>query len=283
MEWALAIVALTLLAVAGGSRLLSGTPVTPAMVFVPPACSRARSCSTRSTSPPSVDVRTLAEATLALVLFSDAARVDLRELRQDLELPVRLLGVGLPLTIARRRGAGRLALRRPHRRPRRSCWRCCWRRRTPRSGRRWSPSPRVPERIRQGLNVESGLNDGICVPLLLIVLATAEAESHLRGAASALSMCRGDRLRHRRRGRRRRAGGRASSCAPGAAGSSRPRGCRSSRSPARPRLRGRDRARRLGVHRRVRRRHGVRPPRCGGDPRSVDARSTRSSGDCSTA
>ena len=38
-------------------------------------------------------------------------------------------------------------------------------------------SPKVPERIRQGLNVESGLNDGICVPLLLIVLATAEAES----------------------------------------------------------------------------------------------------------
>ena len=27
--------------------------------------------------------------------------------------------------------------------------------------------PRVPSRIRQGLNVESGLNDGICVPLLL--------------------------------------------------------------------------------------------------------------------
>ena len=24
--------------------------------------------------------------------------------------------------------------------------------------------PRVPQRIRQGLNVESGLNDGICVP-----------------------------------------------------------------------------------------------------------------------
>ena len=33
--------------------------------------------------------------------------------------------------------------------------------------------PRLPQRVRQSLNVESGLNDGICVPLLLIVLATA--------------------------------------------------------------------------------------------------------------
>jgi NhaP-type Na+/H+ or K+/H+ antiporter len=32
---------------------------------------------------------------------------------------------------------------------------------------------RLPQRVRQSLNVESGLNDGICVPILLIVLATA--------------------------------------------------------------------------------------------------------------
>ena len=34
--------------------------------------------------------------------------------------------------------------------------------------------PRLPQRVRQSLNVESGLNDGICVPVLLIVLAAAE-------------------------------------------------------------------------------------------------------------
>jgi sodium/hydrogen antiporter len=45
-------------------------------------------------------VRTLAEATLALVLFSDAARVDPRKLRKARTLPVRLLAIGLPLTIA---------------------------------------------------------------------------------------------------------------------------------------------------------------------------------------
>jgi sodium/hydrogen antiporter len=35
---------------------------------------------------------------------------------------------------------------------------------------------RLPSRIRQGLNVESGLNDGICVPLLIIFLTVAQAE-----------------------------------------------------------------------------------------------------------
>ena len=79
MEWALAIVALALLAVATISRRLSGTPVTPAMLFValgllvgPQALDGIDVESTSST------VRTLAEATLALVLFSDASRIDLR-------------------------------------------------------------------------------------------------------------------------------------------------------------------------------------------------------------
>ena len=35
--------------------------------------------------------------------------------------------------------------------------------------------PRLPSRVRQGLNVESGLNDGICVPLFFIALAVAQA------------------------------------------------------------------------------------------------------------
>jgi NhaP-type Na+/H+ or K+/H+ antiporter len=44
-------------------------------------------------------IRTLAEATLALVLFSDASKLDLRVLRHRAGLPVRLLGLGLPVTI----------------------------------------------------------------------------------------------------------------------------------------------------------------------------------------
>src|SRR4029077_11534424 len=45
--------------------------------------------------------------------------------------------------------------------------------------------PRLPSRIRQGLNVESGLNDGICVPLLFIALAVAEADAGSVGDAHA--------------------------------------------------------------------------------------------------
>ena len=45
-------------------------------------------------------VRTLAEATLALVLFCDASRIHLGQLRLQVGVPVRLLGIGLPLTIA---------------------------------------------------------------------------------------------------------------------------------------------------------------------------------------
>ena len=35
---------------------------------------------------------------------------------------------------------------------------------------------RLPSRLRQGLNVESGLNDGICVPLLFAALALTELQ-----------------------------------------------------------------------------------------------------------
>src|SRR5947208_14996570 len=45
-------------------------------------------------------LRSIAELSLALLLFSDASRVDLRELRTDAAIPSRLLFIGLPLTIA---------------------------------------------------------------------------------------------------------------------------------------------------------------------------------------
>ena len=48
--------------------------------------------------------------------------------------------------------------------------------------------PRIPSRVRQGLNVESGLNDGICVPLLLIAIAIAEAEEGAIGNGAAVHL-----------------------------------------------------------------------------------------------
>ena len=65
---------------------------------------------------------------------------------------------------------------------------------------------RVPSRIRQGLNVESGLNDGLCVPLFFIAIAIAEADAGTASShAAAHLVVRADRLRARRRHRGRRA------------------------------------------------------------------------------
>src|SRR5512144_1016006 len=87
--------------VAWVSGRLSGTPVTPAILFVafgllvgPKVLDGIDLSSSGAT------VRVLAEATLALVLFSDASRIDLGALRRTVDVPVRLLGIGLPLTIA---------------------------------------------------------------------------------------------------------------------------------------------------------------------------------------
>ena len=126
--------------------------------------------------PSSEQVRILAELTLTLVLFADASRIDLPALRREYSLPARLLGIGLPLTIAAgwAVGAGLFGsfslaeflilavILAPT---------------DAALGQEVVIDPRLPSRIRQGLNVESGLNDGICVPLLFIALAIAEAES----------------------------------------------------------------------------------------------------------
>ncbi len=187
MEWGLVFIALTVLAVAGVSGRLSGTWVTPAMVFV--AVGLVLGPKVLGEVEPSANgegVRTLAEATLALVLFSDASRIKLGLLRRQTGVPARLLGVGLPLTIV----LGALAaaifdnmtvgealvlgvLLAPT---------------DAALGQAVVTEPRLPSQIRQGLNVESGLNDGICVPLLYIVLATADVESHVGSSHHAVTI-----------------------------------------------------------------------------------------------
>ena len=101
MHWALAIVALTLLGVAAVSRRLAGTPITPAIVFVVVGLlAGPKVLDGIDVESSSGTVRSLAEATLALVLFCDASRIDLGQLRRAVDVPLRLLGIGLPLTIA---------------------------------------------------------------------------------------------------------------------------------------------------------------------------------------
>jgi NhaP-type Na+/H+ or K+/H+ antiporter len=179
VEWALAIVALTLLGVAAISARLSGTPVTPAMVFVavgllvgPKVLGGIDLASSSGT------VQTLAEATLALVLFSDASRIELAQLRSAVGVPVRLLGIGLLLTIAL--GAVAAAVIFDQLSVEEAAILAIVLAPTDAAlGQAVVTEPRIPGRIRQGLNVESGLNDGICVPLLFAAVAVADVSSEI--------------------------------------------------------------------------------------------------------
>src|ERR1035438_5614275 len=95
----LAIIGVTLLLVAAISRYLSGTPVTTAILVVAiGVLTGPLVLDEIAAQPTSSTVRTLAEATLAVVLFSDSSRVNLRALKREASMPVRLLGIGLPLT-----------------------------------------------------------------------------------------------------------------------------------------------------------------------------------------
>jgi len=117
-------------------------------------------------------IRTLAELTLALVLFTDAAGADMGVLRRTEALPTRLLLIGLPLTILLGFGLGVLlfdklsffevALLATMLAPTDAAL-----------GKAVVTNEAVPDAVRQGLNVESGLNDGICVPILFVFLALA--------------------------------------------------------------------------------------------------------------
>ncbi len=117
----------------------------------------------------------LVEATLVLVLFTDAIRIDLAVLAKETQLPGRLLGIGFPLTIVFGIGAAALilpgltlveaALLATVLAPTDAAL-----------GQAVVTDERLPVLIRQTLNIESGLNDGIAVPVVAVLLAATAAE-----------------------------------------------------------------------------------------------------------
>ena len=125
----------------------------------------------------------LAELTLILVLFGDAARIDLSVLRRELGLPVRLLAIGMPLTILLGAVLAKLlfpvlgwleaavlgALLAPT---------------DAALGQAVVSNRGVPTRVRQALNVESGLNDGIALPAVLVLAALASMGAEMTRSAS---------------------------------------------------------------------------------------------------
>ena len=185
MEWALAAVSAVLLGFAAISRRAHGTSITPAMVFTGlGVLLGSEVLGLVEPAPPGELVKRLAEATLSLVLFADASRIDLKALRGEWAVPARLLATGLPLTI----GLGFLVALLVF------------------GDLAWSEAllvavilaptdaalgqavmtdARLPSRIRQGLNVESGLNDGLCVPIFFVVLAVADAQAGAIGNGAA--------------------------------------------------------------------------------------------------
>jgi NhaP-type Na+/H+ or K+/H+ antiporter len=187
-SWTLAAIAAVVVAFAAVSRRSTESPITPAIVFVSLGILLGNEVlGWIDLGPETAPVRVLAEATLTLVLFADASRIDMSALRRGYAVPARLLGIGLPLTIVA--GAALAAAIYGQLSPAEAVVLAVVLAPTDAAlGQAVVTDPRLPSRIRQGLNVESGLNDGICVPLLFIALAVAEADAHAVSGSHAVHL-----------------------------------------------------------------------------------------------
>lgn len=161
------------------SRRIERWPLSMPMIFVAlGSCAEATGLVALSTE--TAQVAVLAEVTLAVILFGDAVRTNARSLGHDLALPGRLLVAGLPLTIGLTTVLVVVVL----------------------PGLSWAEAAlvaavlaptdaalgkavvddeSVPRRIRRSLNVESGLNDGMVLPAVLIFVALATGEQTTAG------------------------------------------------------------------------------------------------------
>ncbi len=131
----------------------------------------------------------LVEIALVWILFSDAARVPVQELRHDLGRCLRLLGLGLPLTMLAGWGLAAWLF------PGLGVWLALL------VGAALAPTdaalgvtvvtnPAVPSRVRRLITVESGLNDGIATPVVMVAIAgaaSAEGIADAEGLTEALA------------------------------------------------------------------------------------------------
>jgi NhaP-type Na+/H+ or K+/H+ antiporter len=187
MTWALATIAALLIGYATVSRRLERLNVSGAMFFTTAGLLVGPVLGLLDLRVEGEQVKLLAEITLTLVLFADASRISLPALRHEFAVPLRLLGIGLPLTIVAGALIGAAVI------PGVSfaealvlaivlaCTDAAL-------GQAVVSDERVPSRIRQGLNVESGLNDGLCVPLFFIAIAIAETDAGTASSHSAAQL-----------------------------------------------------------------------------------------------
>lgn len=187
MTWTLTTIAVLLVAYAAFSRRLEVANVSGAMAFTTAGLLAGPVLGLFDLDIEGEQVKLLAEITLTLVLFADASRISLRTLRREYAVPIRLLGIGLPLTIVAGTLAGALVI------PGitiaeaavlavvLACTDAAL-------GQAVVTDERIPSRVRQGLNVESGLNDGLCVPIFYIAIAIAAAEAGTTSEHAAVTL-----------------------------------------------------------------------------------------------
>ncbi len=150
------------------SGRFQGTVITPALVFIVFGFLVGSGGSgIANVDPGHAAIHFVAEFTLILVLFTDASRINLSRLRRDHNLPVRMLIIGLPLTMV----AGTLIAVQLF--PGFTLWEAALLAAllAPTDaalGQSVVSAKVVPVRIRQAINVESGLNDGIALPAVPI-------------------------------------------------------------------------------------------------------------------
>ncbi len=131
-------------------------------------------------------LRRLAEVALVLVLFRDASGVTRSSLRSEAWLPVRLLAVGLPLTIAFGTLVAWMIF------PGQDWWvlallAAVLAPTDAALGASFVSDGRIPSRLRTLINVESGLNDGLATPFVLFFLAGAATDQEAGSIASAMA------------------------------------------------------------------------------------------------
>ncbi|WP_448212558.1 cation:proton antiporter [Colwellia sp. MEBiC06753] len=132
-------------------------------------------------------LKLLVDLTLSLVLFLDATNADTSILRKYAKIPLRLLLCALPLTIVTGALIGWLIF--PH-----FSWvqlailATMLTATDAALGKAVFGNKAVPQHIRESLNVESGLNDGLCVPVLLVLIVIAQqSHSDQNGLTLAIS------------------------------------------------------------------------------------------------
>lgn len=179
---AIAVIAIFIIVYGLISKRLESTIISAPIIFVLFGLLLCHKVTGLVSSEDNVFIETIANLTLILVLFIDASRIDLSLLRKEGDLPIVLLVIGLPLTIILGVIIALLLFSGL------SIWEAAI------IATILAPtdaalaqavinSERVPGCIRQALNVESGLNDGICLPILLLFISLAGSSEGSQSAS----------------------------------------------------------------------------------------------------